>query len=50
MKNSERNLEVIRNFIDYFTSDDIERERMYGVAEGYIKEDHIDGEGNDKDQ
>lgn len=28
----------IMNFIDYFTSDDEERENMYKVLEDYIKE------------
>jgi hypothetical protein len=49
MKNSERNLNVINNFIDHWTSDDSERERMYKVASGYIEEDHVDGKGNSED-
>lgn len=35
-------LMIIQNFIDYYTSDDKEREEMYSIAWDYIREDHID--------
>ena len=37
------NLMVIDNFINYFTSCDIERLAMKEVAADYIEEDHVDG-------
>lgn len=49
MNKSEENLRVINNFIDYFTSDEAERERMKQSAASYIKEDHVDGEPADDD-
>ncbi len=48
MNKSEENLRVINNFIDYFTSDEAERERMKQSAVSYIKEDHVDGEPADE--
>jgi len=50
MKKSEENLRVINNFIEYFTSDEAERERMKQSAASYIKEDHVDGEPADKEE
>lgn len=35
-------LMIIENFIDYFTSDDIERETLKEIASSYVDEDHID--------
>jgi hypothetical protein len=35
-------LMIIQNFIDYYTSDERERESMYEVAFEYVKDDHID--------
>ena len=58
MKNSERNLSVIENFILHFThssdfSDETEMtvtpKMMYQAAEDYIEEDHVDGKGNPDD-
>ena len=49
MKNSERNLLVIENFIDYYTTNDQERDEIKKSAEGYISEDWVDGEGNTED-
>lgn len=57
MKNSERNLAVIENFILYLThsskgdNDFTEPqtytpEELYRIAYDYIEEDHIDGKGN----
>lgn len=42
-----KNLSVIENFIDHFTTDETERERMKSVALQYIEEDHVDGEGSE---
>jgi hypothetical protein len=33
---------IIQNFIDYYTSDERERESMYEVAFEYVKDDHVD--------
>jgi hypothetical protein len=33
---------IIQNFIDYYTSDEKERESMYEVAFEYVKDDHVD--------
>lgn len=61
MKNSERNLAVIENFILFLThcSDEKEPafkepqtytpEELYRVAFDYIEEDHVDGKGNPDD-
>lgn len=62
MKKSEQNQSVIENFILHLThSDRDERDEyfndeqtytpkaMYEVADGYIKEDHVDGEDNEQD-
>jgi hypothetical protein len=60
MKNSERNLMVIENFILHLThccggepefkeSVLYSPEEMYQMAKDYIKEDHVDGEGNIED-
>jgi hypothetical protein len=57
MKNSERNRAVIENFILHIThcskvdynEDDLMEftpKQMYDMADDYIKEDHVDGEGN----
>lgn len=35
-------LMIIQNFIDYYTSDEKERESMYEVAFEYVKDDHVD--------
>jgi hypothetical protein len=41
-KSNEIKLMIIENFIDHFTTDEAERERMKGVAFEYVKEDHVD--------
>lgn len=46
MKPQERNRDVIYNFIEYFSSDESERESMKKVADDYIQEDHVDGYGD----
>ena len=59
MKQSEKNLLVIENFILHITgsSDDTDREKigyspfdLYQMAKDYIKEDHVDGEQNPEDE
>lgn len=56
MKNSERNLAVIENFIlhlthcsggedNYYESQTYTPEELYRVAYDYIQEDHVDGKG-----
>lgn len=47
-KFSQRNLYVIENFIDNYTSDEEEREQMKQVAWDYVSEDHVDGEGSEE--
>jgi len=37
----EMKLTIIENFIDYFTSDDKERDRMKEEAARYVIEDHV---------
>lgn len=60
MKNSERNLSVIENFILHLTHSSegdahFEEEitftpkQMYQAAIDYIEEDHVDGKGNPDD-
>lgn len=46
MKKSEHNLNVINNFILYFTHDNpsMNCDEMYEAAKQYIAEDHVDGE------
>lgn len=39
--NQETKLMIIENYIDHFTSDDAERERMKANASEYVKEDHV---------
>lgn len=41
-KTLEIKLMIIENFIDYFTSDENEREEMKQVARDYVEEDHVD--------
>ena len=62
MKQSERNLMVLQNFILHIThcSDEKEEsfrekmeftpEELYQLADSYIEEDHVDGEGNPDDE
>lgn len=40
-KTEEIKLDIIENFIDHFTSDEDERERMKFTAKDYIAEDHV---------
>lgn len=47
-QHSQRNLNVIENFIDYFSSNEDERERMKQVAYDYVLEDHVDGEDSEE--
>ncbi len=48
-KKSEINLNVINNFILYFTSYEAERQQMYAAAIDYIEEDHVDGKEAEDD-
>ena len=50
MKQSEKNLIVINNFILHYTHDDVEMgcDEMYQTALEYIKEDWVDGKPADK--
>ena len=41
-KHDEIKTMIIENFIDWFTHDDAERERMYESAELYVENDHVD--------
>lgn len=41
-KTQEIKLMIIENFIDHFTSNDAERERMKESAFQYVEEDHVD--------
>ena len=62
MKQSERNLMVLQNFILHIThcSDEKEEsfrekmeftpEELYQLADSYLEEDHVDGEGNPDDE
>lgn len=47
MKKWENNLMVIENFIDYYTSNNEEREKLKQIAKDYIEEDHVDGKDED---
>ena len=62
MKNSERNRLVLENFLLHLThcsEDESERDfdvnmtftprQLYNILDDYIKEDHVDGEGNPED-
>ena len=40
-------LNVITNFIDYWTSDEEERNRMYAAANDYLDQDHVDSRLDD---
>lgn len=42
MKNNQIKQMIIENFIDYFTSDDKERDKMKQSACLYVSEDHVD--------
>lgn len=42
MTNKEIKLMIIENYIDWFTSDEDEREEMKISAAGYVEEDHVD--------
>jgi hypothetical protein len=35
-------LMIIENFIEYYTSNDEERDAMKEVARSYVEEDHVD--------
>lgn len=52
MKNSERNLRVIQNFILYYTHDSEEMgaSKMYQAALDYIEDDHVDGKDADEEE
>ena len=41
-KTEEVKLMIIKNFIDYYTSDETERYDMKRSAEDYVEEDHVD--------
>ena len=41
-KTEETKLMIIENFIDYFTSNDVERLKMKMTAFDYVDEDHVD--------
>jgi hypothetical protein len=51
MKKSEENLNVINNFILYYTHDDKEMkcDEMYQAAIDYIEEDWVDGKPADEE-
>jgi hypothetical protein len=49
LKKSETNLNVINNFILYFTSSEEERKQMYQCAIDYIEEDWVDGKEAEDD-
>lgn len=42
MKNIEIKQMIIENYINWFTSDDVEREKMKDNLEIYLEEDHVD--------
>jgi hypothetical protein len=42
MKNIEIKQMTIENYIDWFTSDDVEREKMKDNLQIYLEEDHVD--------
>jgi len=42
MKTKEIKLMIIENFIDYFTSNEVERQIMLKIASEYVEEDHVD--------
>lgn len=41
MKDKEIKLQIIENYIDWFTSDETEREVMKAAAANYVDEDHV---------
>lgn len=58
MKKSDRNLDVIKNFILHITHSSDENDstkseytvaQLYQMAFDYIEEDHVDGKGNPED-
>ena len=48
-KNQEVKLMIIENFIDYYTTDEKEREEMKDAATIYVKEDWVDEIGQSFD-
>jgi GTP cyclohydrolase III len=42
MKKIEIKQITIENYIDWFTSDDVEREKMKDNLQSYLEEDHVD--------
>jgi len=49
-RNNETKLMVIENFIDWFTTDAVERDKMKQQALSYVEEDHVDEIGNRIDE
>jgi len=47
MNNKEKKLMIIENYIEWYTTDDQEREQMKEGASLYVKEDHVDEIGNE---
>jgi len=41
MKNNEVKLMIIHNFIDWFTNNEEERNKLKNEAENYVNEDHV---------
>ena len=42
MKTKEIKKTIIENFIEHFTTDEAEREKMKKIANSYVDEDHVD--------
>ena len=47
MNNKEKKLMIIENYIEWYTTDDLEREQMKEGASLYVKEDHVDEIGDE---
>ena len=47
MLNIEENLRIIEGFINYYSSNEYERNLLKKIAKDYIEEDHADGKDSD---
>jgi len=47
MNNKDKKLMIIENYIEWYTTDDLEREQMKEGASCYVKEDHVDEIGDE---
>lgn len=47
MNNKEKKLMIIENYIEWYTTDDLERDQMKENASCYVAEDHVDEIGDE---